>query len=565
MYKSRLHRLREDLGTPVLLTDPDSLCYYTGYTTPGKSFVALVVTSDSCELIVRELEVRNWKGVDAEDPNARPADEGGRREADLSETRVTPYAEEGPLDHLVRSLKTARTVWYEGGSPRMKPIDKDQLTILLPDAHFVDVSSYTSNARSCKTVDEVEYVHLAAKMVNEAYAEGLRHVHLGMTENELAGWFNFYKMKAGSEWTAYPEFIAFGPNGCVGHHVPSASNDVLQKDRVVFCEVGASCNRYHAARMHSFFTGVPPDWYLRMEASLRKAVEVGREACVIGATALEVDRAMRSIVESTFEGTDVVYPPFTMQRRSGYSIGIGNTTDWNDCPCFLDPRSPDTLKRGMTLHLIPWVMLEGHGAMGFSDTVVVADVRGLSLFPRPLPSQLPFSVLPHRPTRSMRSPPRDIVNTSSIPPNPLLPACAGHAPTFVKTIASGDPVNIAASFVEAFYQFGGLPSHVFVPSALVEVAERYTPDGSHLTCVETTVDFPRYSKTRLDPSTDTCVDEFVVVGTDWTAYADSMCESMFEQDLSASDTDALAGLLAYNETVRAFDPTEAVLVFCPPK
>jgi Xaa-Pro dipeptidase len=68
--------------------------------------------------------------------------------------------------------------------------------------------------------------------------------------------------------------------------------------------------------------------------------------------------------------------------RFGYSIGIGFCNDWSEKEVFLlHSSSTHVLREGMTLHLIPWMQVEGQGSIGFSDIVLVTKTGCTSLFP----------------------------------------------------------------------------------------------------------------------------------------------------------------------------------------
>ena len=153
---------------------------------------------------------------------------------------------------------------------------------------------------------------------------------------------------------------------------------------MVFVEIGACHQRYHASKMHTLYVGTPPPWFHRLEHCIRKAMRVAAFISKPGICAQVVDMAMRDIVTNAFSDSGIVCPhSFRMLRRSGYSIGIGNATDWSDGVARITPSSTDVLTAGMVLHLIPWVHVDGVGAMGFSDIVEVKDQGLVSLFEAP--------------------------------------------------------------------------------------------------------------------------------------------------------------------------------------
>lgn len=340
---------------PIFLSDPDSLYYFTGFTTPGASFSGLIFEpGDKVKFVVRDLEATNLK------------------RNDLS---VYTYDETDGSELITTILESYSTILIELHSRRFSI----KLYEALKKSHdLIDISAQLRLFRSVKTSFEIENIKIACGYVQQAYENALKSLVPGMKETEFAGLLSMEKMRAGSEWTAYPEFVACGESGCIGHK--PASRDVIEEDKIMFMEVGASHNRYHAARMHTVFMGVnPPEWYVCLEAAIRDAVKIGKKMCKPGTKGKEIDSAMRNIVESCLDFMKDA-PKICMHRRSAYSIGIGTSVDWTDPSFLANPTSNDTLSEDMILHLIPWVHVGKLGAMGFSDIVHVKLTGGVSLF-----------------------------------------------------------------------------------------------------------------------------------------------------------------------------------------
>lgn len=336
-----------DGGDALVLTDPDSIYYYCNFASPGSAFAALILPKDAVSvLVVRDLEVGNLQPSDLE-------------------VEVRTYAEEDPMTLVVAALGSARRVGVDLASSRLSPL---HYRALLESFEVFDVSALALAPRLVKSEAEIAHMRTAARCVARALEDVC--IREGVTETALAGELAMHLGNAGSEWRAYPEFVSFGANGCVGHHAPDATR--LRAGDVVFMEIGASHQRYHAARMHTVVLGAPPPWFADLERRIRRAVAEARALCVPGAVAGDIDAHMRRIVEAA-ECVPRMY------RRSGYSIGIGASKDWADGAIRLHPGSTDELQERMVLHIIPWVVVP-QGAVGFSDVVVVRAGGGESVF-----------------------------------------------------------------------------------------------------------------------------------------------------------------------------------------
>lgn len=347
-----------------ILTHPDSIFYFFNCSTPGNSFVCVVCVDGTFTCIVRDLEVGHYKQCRVD-------------------MKFVTYAENNPIDLLVYALGTYPhdecTVGIEIDSPRFLLSEAKQLFECLPFVKFVDISMTIKSIRIIKKEDEIDKMTIACTHVISALQHSKSKLYLGMTETEYAGILAFEKMKSGSEWTTYPDFVAFGMNGCIGHHTASPQK-CLQPNEIIFVEVSATCDRYHASKMHTFYTGEPPFWFKCLESRIHEAMTQARHIAKPGVRCRDVDAAMRAIINAPFDNTTETMPTFCMMRRSGYTIGIGTCVDWTEGIVRLTPTSKDILQENMVLHLIPWIHVEGKGAMGFSDMVVVKPEGLQSLF-----------------------------------------------------------------------------------------------------------------------------------------------------------------------------------------
>ena len=109
-----------------------------------------------------------------------------------------------------------------------------------------------------KSAQEIEYMRQAARAAEAATLAGIEAVGLGATENDVAAEMHHAQIKAGSEYTGLPMFIASGVRSTMTH--ATWYRRPLQKDEVVFFEGPGCVNRYHAAMMREVYIGDPPEW-----------------------------------------------------------------------------------------------------------------------------------------------------------------------------------------------------------------------------------------------------------------------------------------------------------------
>lgn len=386
----QLDVLRITFSHPFLLTDANTLYRHVRYTTPGPSFVCLLCDhAKRFHMIVRDLESTNLS------PEYR------------AQITVHTYAEDDPIVALVQLMRECVFVGVEH-SPRFSHAQFASLRNALgARVMWQDVTRVMLCMRYVKSDEEVAAAAAAARYVAAGYTQALRNLEPGMCETDVAAHMALGIRRAGSEWTAYPEFVAAGTNGLCGHH--PASRKRLEEGEVLFMELGACHDRVHAARMHTLYHGTAlPAWYVCAEAVMRGALAHAASLCVPGARCKDVYDQVNCLVHAGLDADVTPRLPtgcqrVRLQRRVGYSIGLGNDVDWCDAGLFVDPSSEERLAAGNVLHLIPWIQIEGVGAMGFSDVVLVgANSGATSLFDRPQPAHAETSVfcLDRRSTRT---------------------------------------------------------------------------------------------------------------------------------------------------------------------
>lgn len=404
----RLTKLRDAMRKRQLevlvLSSPESIYYVSNYQTPGNPLTVLVVPVDSRDelcLFTRELEGSNmaYRGtypyqtygegqpgeqVIAEFVGSLPRRHGRKGEGEGE--GADEGADEGETD-ACNGEGGDWAIGFEASSARLTVKSQRAMEDYLEqfcaeraangaaDAprKWVDASDIIVSLRNIKSEQEVAYSRKAAAYTLAGIQAAVRAYKPGVTEIEVSGEALRAMSRAGHEYASYPIFLAFGTAGCIAHH--AASRRRLSEGELVFIEIGGCCHRYHASKMHTVWIGSqPPSWYLEAEAILKEATAAGRAAARAGAVGRDVDRAMRSVVaQLSF--------PHWMSARSAYAIGTGLATDWAEKNILIDATADCVLAASMTLHLVPWIQIEGVGSMGFSDTVIVnPDGPATSLF-----------------------------------------------------------------------------------------------------------------------------------------------------------------------------------------
>ena len=356
-YQQRLRSLRQRMEAKgvdaMLINTPENLYYMTGYQTPGYYWwQSVVVPMDQEPVSITRL---------VEDSNMR--------ELGWLEDR-RPYQDyenwvEKTRDVLVDlGLQTA-TIGMEFGGFFLPVRDYLALKALMPEANFVDCSGLVEEGRMIKSPREIEYIRQAAKAAEAATRAGIEAVRVGATENDVAAEMHLAQIKAGSEYTGLPMFVASGVRSTMCHATwyrkPLAINEV------VFFEVPGCVNRYHAAMMREVYLGDPPKAMVRGMEVVTSTLQMAKDNIKPGVVAEDVFEMVRDSLDSANLGAK-------LERRAAYSIGAAFAPDWGEGHIISIARGEKRhLQSGMVFHLIPGVRVPNLGGILCSDTVLVTE------------------------------------------------------------------------------------------------------------------------------------------------------------------------------------------------
>lgn len=115
-----------------------------------------------------------------------------------------------------------------------------------PSIRIHNIHRTICDMRRFKQPDELEMMKKAGEITMEGVKEVARHLRPGVTENELAGRFEFGIRMAGAKRPAFTTIMSAGPNTCVLHY--SDYEATVQPGDLVLMDLGAEYG-YYAADM----------------------------------------------------------------------------------------------------------------------------------------------------------------------------------------------------------------------------------------------------------------------------------------------------------------------------
>jgi Xaa-Pro dipeptidase len=250
----------------------------------------------------------------------------------------------------------------------LAPADVARLQAALPDLEIVDAGRLVPRVAAVKSAAELEVMRRAAALADravEAFEHGLAD---GATERAVAR--DVVDAIEDGGGGAVISALLFGGRTALPHGQPAAHR--LARGDMAFIEIGAEVGGYVAGLCRTGMLGDHPDAEA-LYAVADEALEAGIAAARPGATAGDVDAAVRGVIERHGRAA-------TFRHRAGYQIGLM----WNDRGnVSLEPGSEDVLVPGMTLHLPVILFEQGRFGVGASETVLVTDAGAEALTGRP--------------------------------------------------------------------------------------------------------------------------------------------------------------------------------------
>lgn len=256
---------------------------------------------------------------------------------------------------------------------RMRYYELHLLQQSLPGTSIVAADGALSLLRLTKSPAEVQAMQRAAEIAEQALAETIPLIRIGMSERELASELSLQLLRAGSEpETPFSPIVASGPNAAFPHAV--ASDRALAAGETLLLDWGATHDGYISDITRTFSIGPLEAELARVHRIVVEANSAGRAAVRPGATCGQIDAATRAVIEAAGYGEYFIH-------RTGHGIGM----EPHELP---NVRSGEAtaLVPGMTFTVEPGIYLPGRGGVRIEDDMVVTEQDGLSLthYPREL-------------------------------------------------------------------------------------------------------------------------------------------------------------------------------------
>lgn len=211
--------------------------------------------------------------------------------------------------------------------------------------------------RVIKTSDEIEKMHRAQVITEQALRETLKFVKEGVTEREIALELEFRMRKLGAEGVSFDLIVLTGKKTSMPHGVPGFDR-VKNGDFILF-DIGATYDGYHSDMTRTYAFGNVSAEQKRVYATVKQAQQNALDMIKEGISCSEVDSAARTYINHAgYEGF------------FGHSTGHGVGMDIHEVPS-VSPKSDFILRNGMVITAEPGIYLPDRFGVRIEDMVVV--------------------------------------------------------------------------------------------------------------------------------------------------------------------------------------------------
>ncbi|KWA16117.1 ectoine hydrolase DoeA [Burkholderia territorii] len=365
-YAARIAKTRtamQQAGIDLLIvTDPTNMAWLTGY--DGWSFYV-----HQCVLLPMEGEpVWYGRGQDAN---------GAKRTVFMAHDNIVGYPDHyvqstarHPMDYLSTEVIAARgwstlRIGVELDNYYFSAAAYASLRKHLPAARWVDATALVNWQRAVKSPREIEYMRVAARIVERMHAHIVDTIEPGMKKSDLVA--QIYATGIGGAdgfGGDYPAIVPLLPTGAdaAAPHL-TWDDSVFARGAGTFFEIAGCYRRYHCPLSRTVYLGKPPAHFIEGERAVVEGIEAGLAAAKPGNVCEDIANAFFAVLRRA--GID-------KDSRCGYPIGASYPPDWGERTMSLRPGDRTVLEPGMTFHFMPGLWLDDWG-LEITESILITE------------------------------------------------------------------------------------------------------------------------------------------------------------------------------------------------
>jgi Xaa-Pro aminopeptidase len=224
---------------------------------------------------------------------------------------------------------------------------------------LIGVGDEVERQRWTKDADELARLRSAQEATDRAFEQVLDALVVGVTERQAATQLERELARHGADGTAFDPIVAFGEHAAEPHHRPC--HRALAEGDVIKMDFGATVDGYHTDMTRTVAFGEPAPELRKIHDLVAAAQQAGIDALHPGASAGDVDRAARSVIEDAGYGD-------AFSHGLGHGVGL----EIHEGPS-LRRDGDDLIPAGTVVTVEPGVYLPGLGGVRIEDVIEVTE------------------------------------------------------------------------------------------------------------------------------------------------------------------------------------------------
>lgn len=322
----------------ALITKPDNMRYFTGYTGEGCLLVLknrLVICTD-----FRYVEQVSIQAPGCECVQTRV-------------NNVTPQS-------AARDIFAAEGIAKVAFEPyKMTVADFEAWKAEMPGVEFVSLENIPEKQlRIIKDAGEIDSICKAGAIACKAFEQLLEWVRPGMTEMQVKAQLEYFMLSLGSEGIAFGTIAASGPNGSLPHAVPGVRK--IEEGDFLTLDFGAKVNGYCCDMTRTIGFGNVSDELKAIYNAVLEAQLLALSLIKPGAVCRDIDAAARDYLDERYPGA------------FGHGLGHGVGLVVHEDPR-LSRLDETVLVPGHIVTVEPGVYIPGLGGVRIEDMALLTE------------------------------------------------------------------------------------------------------------------------------------------------------------------------------------------------
>ncbi|WP_407308284.1 M24 family metallopeptidase [Desulfosporosinus sp. SB140] len=263
-------------------------------------------------------------------------------------------------DHFLTLVEIglqSKRVGFEGDFITYSDYGKLRQSFL--QSELLSLPSFVNDLRSIKDEQEINLIRQAVRIADDAFAEVLKTIEIGQTEQEIGLNLEFFMRRLGANGGSFEFIIASGNRSALPHG--TASPKQVQAGEFLTMDFGAIYQGYCSDITRTIFLGEPTEKQREIYALVLEAQRAGIAAVTPGRTGKEVDAVARKIIE------DAGYGEY-FGHGLGHSVGLAI----HEGPNF-NMREERVIEPGMVVTVEPGIYIPDWGGVRIEDIILVTE------------------------------------------------------------------------------------------------------------------------------------------------------------------------------------------------